>query len=346
MSSLSRIKKAIEFAVNLPLRYEIGEKSRKSMTWLLLSPQYLNYGDHLIALAELDYIAKKGTVIDVNYTYFKIWGDTLRRRVKKEDILWITGGGYIGDLWPESHAAAERIIRLFPNNRIVFAPQTAFFEDIEGENAKSFSELVHNHGNICFFARERNTVNVLNALDIHPILVPDFALFSESVPRRDYIPEYISFCLRDDHESRLTLEEQNSLKNGLKKYGKPFHSIVMAKQHCEIPTWMRRYFVANKIDEYARSQLVVTDRLHGMLFCCITGVPCVALDNKSKKISGVYEWVKELPYIIFVESVSDVETAVERIIRYPDSKENRKIYSRFREQLLDQFKGEFDQYIV
>ena len=72
MSSLSRIKKAIEFAVNLPLRYEIGEKSRKSMTWLLLSPQYLNYGDHLIALAELDYIAKKGTVIDVNYTYFKI----------------------------------------------------------------------------------------------------------------------------------------------------------------------------------------------------------------------------------------------------------------------------------
>ena len=346
MNLFLSIKKTIEFLVNLPLRYHVRRRSQNDRTWLMLSPQYLNYGDQLIALAELDYMAKKGTVVDVNFSYFDIWGSTLTTRIRKGDIIWITGGGFIGDLWPQSHAAVEKIIRMFPDNRIVFAPQTVYFADMESQNAKNFSELVCKHGKIVFFAREKNTIRILELLHIQSKLTPDFALFSDCAPRRDFFPEYVSFCLRDDHESRLTPEVRSTLECGLKKYGKPFHDIVMAKQHCEIPTWTRRFFVENKIDEYARSVLVVTDRLHGMLFCCISGVPCVALDNKSKKVSGVYDWIKELPYITFADSIVDVELAAAIVMQYPDSKENRKEFHRIREQLMDQFKDVFDEYIV
>ena len=205
MSLALKIKKTIEFAVNLPLRFEISGKGDGGRIWLLLTPQYLNYGDHLIALAELDYIGKKKTVIDVNYSYFEFWGDTLTQRVKKEDIIWITGGGYIGDLWPDSHAAAERIIRMFPDNKIIFAPQTVYYKDIESQGAKNFSKLLHNHGNIVFFAREQNTVNALRALHIHSILAPDFGLLSNCMPRHIFSPKYISFCLRDDHEGQYVV---------------------------------------------------------------------------------------------------------------------------------------------
>ncbi len=38
-----------------------------------------------------------------------------------------------------------------------------------------------------------------------------------------------------------------------------------------------------KWDQFSKSGLVITDRLHGMIFAAITGTPCIAIDNKSKK---------------------------------------------------------------
>ncbi len=37
----------------------------------------------------------------------------------------------------------------------------------------------------------------------------------------------------------------------------------------------------SKFAEFLSSGLVITDRLHGMIFAAITGTPCIALDNKS-----------------------------------------------------------------
>ena len=35
-----------------------------------------------------------------------------------------------------------------------------------------------------------------------------------------------------------------------------------------------------------------------MIFCAITGTPCVVFDNSNKKISGVYnQWLKDIDYI-------------------------------------------------
>ena len=36
-----------------------------------------------------------------------------------------------------------------------------------------------------------------------------------------------------------------------------------------------------------------------MLFAAVTGTPCIALDNVSKKVSGAYEWIQYLDYIQF-----------------------------------------------
>ena len=44
---------------------------------------------------------------------------------------------------------------------------------------------------------------------------------------------------------------------------------------------------------------LITDRIHGMLFAAVTGTPCIALDNVSKKVSGAYEWIQYLDYIQF-----------------------------------------------
>ena len=59
---------------------------------------------------------------------------------------------------------------------------------------------------------------------------------------------------------------------------------------------------------YRSARLVVTDRLHGMIFATITGTPCVVLDSGTGKVSQFYgDWLQEVPYVRLVASPDPVE---------------------------------------
>ena len=52
--------------------------------------------------------------------------------------------------------------------------------------------------------------------------------------------------------------------------------------------------IKKKIVEFSSCKIIVTDRLHGMIFSLIAGVPCVAIDNKNHKVSGVYKTIESV----------------------------------------------------
>ena len=66
-------------------------------------------------------------------------------------------------------------------------------------------------------------------------------------------------------------------------------------------------------DEFRHARLVITDRLHGMIFAVITGTPCIVIDSKSPKVRGCYEWIKQLDYIKFIDSAEDIEKTFRQI---------------------------------
>ena len=45
----------------------------------------------------------------------------------------------------------------------------------------------------------------------------------------------------------------------------------------------REQLLKQKIEEFQSAELVITDRLHGMIFSVITGTPCIAFDNLMRK---------------------------------------------------------------
>jgi len=69
---------------------------------LFNTPAHDNIGDHLIALAELEFLEKKFLnhkiyeVTDIEYIQHHL---KLKNRIKKDDIILISGGGYAGSLW-------------------------------------------------------------------------------------------------------------------------------------------------------------------------------------------------------------------------------------------------------
>ena len=76
-------------------------------------------------------------------------------------------------------------------------------------------------------------------------------------------------------------------------------------------SYEREHFLRRKWADFSACRLIITDRLHGMIFAAITGTPCLALDNISGKVKGGYEWIKELKYICFCNSQDELYEKVE-----------------------------------
>ena len=54
-----------------------------------------------------------------------------------------------------------------------------------------------------------------------------------------------------------------------------------------------------------------------MVFAALSGTPCVALDNISKKVSGVYDgWMKPLSYVRVIKDADELKVAVREVLSF------------------------------
>ncbi|MGH2097437.1 polysaccharide pyruvyl transferase family protein [Aerococcus urinaeequi] len=66
----------------------------------------------------------------------------------------------------------------------------------------------------------------------------------------------------------------------------------------------RDNIVMDKLKEISKHELVITDRLHGMIFAYLTDTPCLVFDNNNHKISQTYDtWLKNNTNIILVKKM-------------------------------------------
>ena len=76
---------------------------------------------------------------------------------------------------------------------------------------------------------------------------------------------------------------------------------------------VRKEIVEEKLNQFKKSEIVITDRLHGMIFATITGTPCIALSNYNYKVKGTYEWIKHLEYIKFTEDINEIPNLINEL---------------------------------
>ena len=72
-----------------------------------------------------------------------------------------------------------------------------------------------------------------------------------------------------------------------------------------------------KFNEFKSAKLIVTDRLHGMVFAAITGTNCIVINSKSPKMKGCYDWIKDLDYIAFIDDVENIDKIIDNFPDYP-----------------------------
>lgn len=102
-------------------------------------------------------------------------------------------------------------------------------------------------------------------------------------------------------------------------------------------------YINSILNDYRSAKIVITDRLHGMIFAAITGTPCIVLPNANHKISATYNtWLKQSNYIIFLEksNVNDFRLAIHSLLKLKNNN-YKKISLPFTE--LDSYLGNYNR---
>lgn len=291
---------------------EIREFSKnKKKIYLVGTEDFGNLGDHQITESIVSFLRSRFpdyAVKEVTQSEYSLYKMSLEKHINKSDVIVFTGGGNMGDVYLGAHNLRMDVIQTWPRNLKLIFPQTIYFQN-EAEGAPILTQcrdILTRENNVVLFAREKPSFELAQKyFTCESILVPDIVLSTNlqtDTPRENQI----LLCFRADAEKSITdnLVDQiccvvNETDAFVKKTDLQldFH---MSKND-------RREYISKAIAVWRESKLVITDRLHGMVFAAITGTPCIVLSNYNHKVRGTYEWLRHLPYIRYAESVTDVE---------------------------------------
>lgn len=83
--------------------------------------------------------------------------------------------------------------------------------------------------------------------------------------------------------------------------------------------------IMNKLKDFHKFKLVITDRLRRMIFCAILQISCIKLGNDNQKVRGIYDWIKDLDYIRYVENIEEVKRYIGELINLEMNKYNNSM---------------------
>lgn len=278
-------------------------------------PTHGNIGDAAIVLAEEEFIKDNLQ----QYEYIKVLDEETEQRIpeikeiiKDDDIILLHGGGNVGDEYIIREQMRRMVIEAFPNNKIVLMPQSIYFNNTEYGNKEleNTKRIYNSHKNLTLIAREKTSFNIMKREfpDTDVILTPDIVMYLNKTQKTER--KGLVMAMRKDMEKVLTTEQIEKINEEVSKH---FNKKILTDTHLgdtHIYCDMREKVFEEKLEEFRKAQLVITDRLHGMIFSAITSTPCIALGNYNHKIESSFEWLKGQNYIKFLKDPNDIEEAI------------------------------------
>jgi pyruvyl transferase EpsI len=307
---IMRTKLYLKYLVSFKNNYfsNIDKKNKKIV--VTLAADYGNLGDVAITYAQTKFLKKYFTSAEIiDFPISKTFSHmkALKSIVNDNDIITIVGGGNSGDMYDDIEYCRQFVINQFPMNKIVCFPQTIDYSDTKtGLKSLERSEKIYSkHKKLSISVREERSFRKYSQLFAKNrfILAPDIVL-SLDESQIDANRKGITFVLRSDSEKKMNIVTQQKLIDMVSSiYSVRFNDTHISKNKMSIE---ERKNELDKIWEvFRRSELVITDRLHGMIFCAITRTPCIAIDNSNNKVSGVYNsWLKKMTTIRVIENLN------------------------------------------
>ena len=283
--------------------------------WLLEVPYYTNVGDTLIWQGELDFLRE----LPYKRKGMSSYHTDIPNNIGEDDVILMQGGGNFGDLYYDPQNYRMRIVEKYPNNKIIFLPQTVWFE--HEENMKECAETLSKHKKLTICARDKVSYEILKKNFTNEILlVPDmaFCIDMKNWQKPNETKEAL-FLKREDKE----LKEYSELKQLVEQGNVTICDWLPFTEECRQKMWFRRTkkYVPFMYDWYARNifrpylinsgiqligshKKIYSTRLHAAILSILLdkAEDLTWFDNSYGKNSSFYEtWLSDVDGIKFVK---------------------------------------------
>ncbi|MFS0655142.1 polysaccharide pyruvyl transferase family protein [Bacillus sp. 179-C3.3 HS] len=316
---LLKVKYPLEYRMS---RHTLPVRSDQKKIILTLLPAHDNLGDHAIAYASYRFLKEhfpSYDIIEVDMREMYHLARPLKRARHPEDIVCIIGGGNMGDLYRYEEWTRQFIMKTFQSYPMIQLPATAHFTATKKgkREERRAIQTYANHPRLLLMARDQTTYEWMKRhfpeKDVWK--QPDMVLTLDET-HEEQKREGILLCLREDKEAFLTPTQRQTLQQQLEE--------TYDKVGLMTTTIGKRVDRTTRLDELTslwnqlrQAEVVVTDRLHGMIFCAITKTPCVVLRSFDHKVMEGYEWVSHLPFLTLLKEPDEatVKSAITHHIK-------------------------------
>ncbi|MDY4077609.1 MAG: polysaccharide pyruvyl transferase family protein [Clostridium sp.] len=324
---------------------EFKKYENKKKIFHLSTPKHGNMGDQAIVYATNKYLKDNFPdyeIVEVYREDIYKYAKAIKKVIGKDDFIVLIGGGNMGNLWIDEERDRRFIIKTFPNQKIISMPQTiSFTNDSDGENEFLKTKKVYNaHKNLVVIGREKKSYEIMKEsfTNNKVILNPDMVLYLNDM----FKPEFnnrkgIMTCIRSDKESILGDKKNELIKKLQEKYENVFVYDTVIKR--KVPRENREKELTDMFNKFRGARIVITDRLHGMVFSAITKTPCIVTKSLDHKVTGTYEWIKNLNYVKLVDDLTfeNINPLIDELLSLTKLSEidlNEKYFSKLKDKIM------------
>ena len=294
-------------------------------------PGYANVGDSAIFLGELAFLRRNFPAARIDFFDTGNYTPACDRYIRGSSIILLQGGGNFGEIWPRHHAIRLDILDRFPGRPIVQFPQSISFSTQAGIDATA--RAIERQGNFTLLVRDRKSQAFAEKhFPCTTILCPDMAFALGDMRREPASLDYMCLLRQDkeaatDHSRLLKVMADLGGSMDVADWIEASNSRLGNRDKTLGRTWRRhpwtigvtRSFAFRLRERYARERvafglnllskgsMVITDRLHAHVLCCLLGVRHLLFDSMDGKASALYEaWTNSTQHARLVNSVDQV----------------------------------------
>ncbi|RZM35153.1 MAG: exopolysaccharide biosynthesis protein [Sphingomonas sp.] len=264
-------------------------------------PDHANVGDSAIWLGE---IAMLRGITGRDPDYVATWDGfdpAAFAAASPGGVLFIHGGGNLGDIWPHHQRFRERMLADVRDRTVVQLPQSIHFRAPEGW--ESFAAVVAEHPDFHLYVRdEPSRARAAGRLLCSVSLAPDSA-FALGRQVRGMADRDCLMLLRTDAER--VAHDAVAFGDAAGAPGVDWlnDDPLPPAMPGDTPARRCERFAAARVERglalLSRGRRIVTDRLHGHILATLLGIPHVALDNEYGKLSAYIDtWTAASPLLL------------------------------------------------
>lgn len=297
---------------------------------LLDFPQHGNVGDSAIWLGERAFLAQRGIQVDYICDTRSWRPDALRA-----EVLLLSGGGNLGDLYVRHQRLREQVIAAFPSRRIIQLPQTIRF--LNDACLQHTRQVFDSHPDLTILVRDAESLACARRHFAAPThLAPDMAFALGALAPPTMADTDVVWLARTDRESSGAAYVGGPgvrMDDWLIEPGRPpaVRAFDLLSRLARRPLGGGAAAALNRLaDPIARMRLrrgaallsggrvVVTDRLHGHILSVLLGLPHVVLGDRHGKVRGFWEaWTNDYDLATWAATPEDALEAARRLCSQP-----------------------------